>query len=54
MIEYDEKPSVFFCNFEKHNFTSKTIPKLETIDGRTLTDQFEILIESKSFYVDLK
>ena len=32
--EEDEKPTNFFCNLEKHNYTSKIIPKLETNDEK--------------------
>ena len=53
IIEDDEKPTNFFCNLEKHNFTSKIIPKLEKNDGKIITDQVEILNETKQFYEDL-
>ena len=53
IIEDDEKPSNFFCNLEKHNYTSKIIPKLETNNGKIVTDQHEILNETKIFYEDL-
>ena len=53
IIEDDEKPSNFFCNLEKHNYTSKIIPKLETNNGKIVMDQHEILNETKIFYEDL-
>ena len=56
IIEDDEKPTNFFCNLEKHNYdnyTSKIIPKLETNNGKIVTDQHEILNETKIFYEDL-
>ena len=53
IIEEDEKPTNFFCNLEKHNYTSKIIPKLETNDGKIITDQQEILNETKLFYENL-
>ena len=53
IIEEDEKPANFFCNLEKHNYTSKIIPKLETNDGKIITDQQEILNETKLFYENL-
>ena len=53
IIEDDEKPTKFFCNLEKHNYTSKIIPKLETNNGKIVTDQHEILNETKIFYEDL-
>ena len=53
LIEDDEKPTNFFCNLEKHNYASKIIPKLEKNDGKIITDQFEILNETKRFYEEL-
>ena len=53
IIEDDEKPTNYFCNLEKHNYSSEIIPKLDTDDGKTITDQFEILNETKKFYEDL-
>ena len=53
IIEDDEKPTNFFCNLEKHNFTSKLIPKLEKQGGEIISDQFQILNEAKLFYEDL-
>ena len=45
--------SPFFCNLEKHNFTSKLIPKLEKQNGEIISDQFQILNEAKLFYEEL-
>ena len=45
-IEDDENPTNFFCNLEKHNYSSKIIPKLDLDDGRTIKDQSEILTEN--------
>ena len=53
IIEDDEKPTNFSCNLEKHNYTSKIIPNLETNNGKIVTDQHEILNETKIFYEDL-
>ena len=53
IIEDDEKPTNFFCNLEKYNYTSKVVSKLETNDGKIITDQFDILNETKRFYEDL-
>ena len=44
-----EKPTKYFCSLETHNYLSKIIPKLETVDGRIITDQHEILKESEVF-----
>ena len=48
-----EKPTKFFCNLEKHNFTSKIIPRVEKDDGTIVNDQFEILHEIELFYKNL-
>ena len=48
-----KSPLIFFCNLEKHNYASKIIPKLEKNDGKIITDQFEILNETKRFYEEL-
>ena len=53
IIEEDEKPSNFFCNLEKYNYTSKIVHKIETDDGKIITDQHEILNETKKFYENL-
>ena len=47
------KPINFFCNIEKHNQTSKIVPKLEKNSGKIVTDQYEILNKTKIFYDDL-
>ena len=47
------KPTNFFCNLEKHNYTSAILPKLETNNGKIVTDKHEILNETKAFYKDL-
>ena len=47
------KSPLIFCNLEKHNYASKIIPKLEKNDGKIITDQFEILTETKRFYEEL-
>ena len=48
-----EKPTKYFCSLEMHNYLSKIIPRLETTDGRVLTDQNEILKEAENFYRNL-
>ena len=53
IIEEDKKPTTFFCNLEKYNYTSKIVPKIETDDGNIITDQHEILNETKKFYENL-
>ena len=48
-----EKPTKYFCSLETHNYLSKIIPKLETADGKIITDQNDILKESELFYKNL-
>ena len=48
-----EKPTKYFCALETHNYLSKIIRTLETSDGQILTDQHDILKESKNFYENL-
>ena len=48
-----ENPTKYFCSLETHNYLSKSIPKLETADGRIITDQHDILKESELFYKKL-
>ena len=53
IIEHDEKPSKYFCNLENYHYTSKIIPKIEMNDGTVITDQNEILRETRHFYETL-
>ena len=48
-----EKPSKYFLNLEKRNFTNKNIPSLTTDDEKIITDSKKILMMQKSFYQDL-
>ena len=48
-----EKPSKYFCSLEKHYYTEKTIRKLVKQNGQSLTDQKEILEETRNFYANL-
>ena len=48
-IDQDEKPSKYFCALEKHNYVSKIICNLELEHGSNITDQEEILKETKFF-----
>ena len=48
-IDQDEKPSKYFCALEKHNYVSKIICNLELENGSNITDQEEILKETKFF-----
>ena len=53
IFEDDEKPINFFCKLEKHNYTRQIIPKLEINNRKIVTDQHDILNETKIFYKDL-
>ncbi|KAK6171730.1 hypothetical protein SNE40_018168 [Patella caerulea] len=52
-IEDGEKPSKYFCNLELNNFMNKTIQRVETGNGNTITDQKEILKQVRHFYASL-
>lgn len=52
IIENGEKPSQYFCSLESHNYTSKTINVIEQ-NGKTITDQKEILKETSKYYETL-
>ena len=47
-----EKPTRYFCNLEKRNYTNKVIHKLKHKD-RVITNQQEILDITKHFYSNL-
>ena len=48
-----EKVSKYFCNLEKRHYTSKIIRKIEKQDGTNVTDQDDIVKETKYFYEHL-
>lgn len=52
-IEEGEKPTNYFCNMESRNYYSKLIAKIEKENGENITDQKEILRETKNFYQTL-
>ncbi|MCU7801406.1 MAG: reverse transcriptase family protein, partial [gamma proteobacterium symbiont of Lucinoma myriamae] len=52
-IDKGEKPTKYFCGLEKHNYVSKTMPKLEKEDGTIISEQFEILKEAEMYYNNL-
>ena len=47
----EKKTTKYFCFLEMHNYLIKIMPKLETVDGRIITDQDEILKESEVFFM---
>ena len=53
IVDNWEKPSKYFLNLEKRNFTNKNIPSLTTDDEKIITDSKKILMMQKSFYQDL-
>ena len=52
-LDEGEKPTNFFCNLEKQNFTEKTIKKLRLKNGSITNDQKTILEEIRHFYAQL-
>ena len=48
-----EKVSKYFCNLEKRHYTSKIIRKIEKQDGTIVTEQDDIVKETKYFYEHL-
>ena len=52
-IEQGEKPTKYFCNLEKRNFTNKTIVRLLDNNGEEIINQCDILSKIKNFYEDL-
>ena len=52
IIDNWEKPSKYFLNLEKRNYTNKNIPSL-TKDGKEITCSKDILTMQKDFYQDL-
>ena len=52
IIDNWEKPSKYFLNLEKRNYTNKNIPSL-TKEGKEITSSKEIQTMQKDFYQDL-
>ena len=52
IVDNWEKPSKYFLNLEKRNYTNKNIPSLVK-DGRAVTCIRQILIMQRDFYQDL-
>lgn len=51
--EEGEKPTKYFCHFESRNYIIKTIFKVTTDNGNTITIQEDILEVVKKFYSNL-
>ena len=52
-VEEGKKPTKYFCNMESRNYYSKLISRIELNNGTVITDQKDILKETKSFYQNL-
>ena len=52
-IDSGEKPTSFFLGLEKRNFNKKNIKRLRTKNEEYVTNPREILVEIKSFFMDL-
>ena len=52
-IEEGEKASKYFCNMENRNYISKMMPKLIKDDGSLVSEQEDIINETKTFYENL-
>ena len=52
-VEEGEKPSHYFCSLESRNFLNKVIPRIEKENGDTISNQFDILKETKNYFKNL-
>ena len=52
-IEEGEKQTKYLCHMESRNFTTKLISRRELDNGKIITDQTQILEETKLFYQNL-
>ena len=52
-ISDGEKVTKYFCNLEKRNFVSKCMNSLKNNKGEIISDQSEILNETRQFYKKL-
>ena len=52
-IEQGEKPTKYFFNLERKNYTKKVISKLETENGTPITGKDQILAEIEHYYQSL-
>ena len=52
-IWYKDHATKYFCNLEKRHYTRKIIRKIEKKDGTFITEQDDIVKETKSFYESL-
>ena len=52
-LHLGERQTKFFCSLEQKHYIEKTVRKLQTEDGRIITDQADILKEIELFYSKL-
>ena len=52
-IEHGEKPTKYFFNMERRNYTKKTITELIVAGGTTISNDDDILEEIRGFYENL-
>ena len=52
-IEHGEKPTKYFFNMERGNYTKKTITELTVAGGTTISNDDDILEEIRGFYENL-
>ena len=52
-VESGEKPTRYFFNLEKRNYTEKVIMELEDVNGEVFVDEKQILATIETFYKDL-
>ena len=50
--EEGEKPSKYFCNLEKHNFSNKLVSRLN-VNGNIIQNQGDIINEVRAYYKKL-
>ena len=52
-VKEGEKPSHYFCSLESRNFVNNVIPRIEKENGDTISNQFDILKETKDYFKNL-
>ena len=52
-LQDGEKPTKYFCGLENHKYLEKTVKKICLQDDSLITNQHEILSETKRFYSSL-
>ena len=52
-VEKGEKPTKYFFNLEKRNYSRKVISELEDEDGETINNEEQILLEVENYYKNL-